>query len=219
MGFSALFISGCSKSSSSTQSTTGTVTDIDGNVYPTVTIGNQVWMAANLKTTKYRNGTVIPVVTDSIQWSTLTTAASCYANNDLNKVSIYGRFYNFYAVTDSLNNIAPTGWHVPTDADWTTLINYLGTSTAGGKLKSTGTSLWDSPNTGATNETGFNGIPGGDRSNSGAYHYMGMYACWWSTTAASSTEAWEYVLTYNSSGYVRMQYSKGLGLSVRCVKD
>lgn len=213
-----LGLSGCKKSDSTTTPSTGaTVTDIDGNVYPTVTIGTQTWMAANLRTTKYRNGNPIPVVTDSAQWKGLTTDAYCNINNDANTVAVYGRLYNWNAVTSS-SNIAPVGWHVPTDAEWTTLTTFLG-SGAGGKLKSTGTTYWNSPNAGATNSTGFNGLPGGDRSNNGAFHYFGTYGCFWCTTEASVTDGWEYVLSCNSANVTRMQYSKGLGLSVRCVKD
>jgi uncharacterized protein (TIGR02145 family) len=218
IGFVLFFSDSCKKDNSNNNPPSGgTVTDIDGNVYQTVIIGTQTWMASNLKTTKYRNGTQIPNVADSVQWSTLTTGAYCNNNNDPNTVALYGRFYNYYAVTDS-NNIAPAGWHVPSDAEWTTLVTYLG-SGAGGKLKSTGTTYWNSPNTGATNSTGFSGLPAGDRSYTGLFHYVGMYGCWWSTGASSATNAWEYVTEYNSSGVTRLAYSMGLGLSVRCVKN
>jgi uncharacterized protein (TIGR02145 family) len=218
MGFALICSYGCKKSSNNNNPASGsTVTDIDGNVYPVVTIGTQTWMAENLKTTKYRNGTPIPNVSDSVQWAALTTDAYCNFNNDPNTVAVYGRYYNWYAVTDS-NNIAPLGWHVPTDAEWTTLVTYLG-SGGGGKLKSTGTTYWDSPNTSATNSTGFSGLPAGDRSYNGLFHYLGMYGCWWCTTEYSATDGLEYVVEYNSSGITRLAYSKGLGLSVRCVKD
>ena len=218
MGFVLISFTGCKKSdSTSTPTPVATVTDIDGNVYPTVTIGTQTWMAENLKTTKYRNGTQIPIVNDSLQWSTLTTPGYCSYSNNINNVTIYGRLYNWYAVTDS-NNIAPTSWHVPTDAEWTTLVNFLGTG-AGGKLKSTGTTYWNSPNAGASNTTGFTGLPGGDRSYTGLFHYLGTYGCWWCTTEYSATDGWEYILSCNSGNVTRMEYSKGLGLSVRCVKD
>jgi uncharacterized protein (TIGR02145 family) len=140
---------------------TNTVTDIDGNIYHTVTIGTQVWMVENLKTTKYRNGDPIPNVTGNA-WAALTTGAYCWYNNDAATYkATYGALYNWYAVADS-RNIAPTGWHVPTDAEWTTLTTFLGgESVAGGKLKETGTNHWTSPNTGATNETGFTALPGG----------------------------------------------------------
>ncbi|MCX6246672.1 MAG: fibrobacter succinogenes major paralogous domain-containing protein [Bacteroidetes bacterium] len=219
LGVSFIFSNSCKKSSDSgnNSGTVVTVTDIDGNVYPTVIIGTQTWMAANLKTTRYRTGDSIPHVADSLQWVALTTAGYCNINNDPGTVNIYGRLYNWAAVTDS-KNIAPAGWHVPTDAEWTTLLTYLG-SGAGGKLKSTGTTYWNSPNAGATNATGFSGLPGGDRSSNGLFHYKGIYGCFWCTTEFSATDAWEHVLSYISSNVTRMSYSKGLGLSVRCVKD
>ena len=151
---------------------TGTVTDIDGNTYQTVKIGDQWWMAENLKVTCYRNGDAIPNITDGTTWASLSTGAYCEYNNDINNVATYGRLYNWYAVTDS-RNIAPAGWHVPSDAEWKQLEMYLGMSQSeadatgwrgtdeGGKLKEVGTMHWNSPNTGATNESGFTALPGG----------------------------------------------------------
>jgi uncharacterized protein (TIGR02145 family) len=139
-----------------------TVKDFEGNVYKTITIGTQTWMADNLRTTKYRNGDAIPEVTDSSAWINLITGAYCNYNNTRNNDTIvsYGRFYNLYAVTDN-RNICPTGWHVSTDAEWTTLTDYLGgASVAGDKLKEKGTTHWESPNAGATNEIGFTALPG-----------------------------------------------------------
>jgi uncharacterized protein (TIGR02145 family) len=219
LGLLVMLQSGCKKDSSTEQQVSkSTVTDIDGNVYNTVKIGTQVWMAENLKTTKYRNGDSIPNVNDGGLWSALTSGAYCNYNNDLTTGKTYGHLYNWTAVTDS-RNIAPVGWHVPSDAEYDTLISYLGTTEAGGKLKGTGTTYWNSPNKGATNETGFNALPGGDRSNTGTFHYMGLYACWWCTKEYSASDGWEYVLTANSSGVIKMNFSKGLGLSVRCIKD
>ena len=220
LGFVLLFSYGCKKSSNNdiiSPAPGGTVTDIDGNVYPVVVIGTQTWMAANLKTTRYRNGNPVPMVTDSVQWSALTTPGYCNYNNDASKAAAYGFYYNFFAVTDS-NNIAPLGWHVPTDADWAVLITYLGTG-GGGKLKATGTTYWLSPNSGATNSTGFNGRGGGDRSYTGTFHYFGTYGCFWCTTEVDATNAWEHILSTNSANILRMSYPKGLGLNVRCVKD
>ena len=146
-----------------------TVTDIDGNVYHTVTIGTQTWMVENLKTTRYRNGEAIPNITDNASWAALITCAYCDYNNIPSNSITYGKLYNWYAVNDS-RNIAPMGWHVSTDAEWTTLTTFLGgTSIAGGKLKENGTIHWNSPNVGATNETGFSALPGGYRLNSGFY--------------------------------------------------
>lgn len=138
-----------------------TVTDYDGNVYQTVLIGDQCWMMENLKVTHYRNGDPIPHVTDGVTWGNLTSGAYCNYNNDEGNVATYGRLYNWYAVDDS-RNIAPAGWHVPSDAEWQTLVDYLGgDAVAGGKMKEAGTTHWASPNTGATNESGFTALPGG----------------------------------------------------------
>jgi uncharacterized protein (TIGR02145 family) len=145
--------------------TYGTMTDQDGNEYKTIVIGTQTWMAENLRTTKYRDGTAIPNITDKTAWEALTTGAYCNYNNttSADTIATYGRLYNWYAATDS-RNIAPAGWHVPTDAEWETLIYYLGGfRVAGGKMKETGTTHWISPNTGATNESGFTALPSGLR--------------------------------------------------------
>ena len=218
MGLLSLLLWGCKKDNSATEeSTAGTVTDIEGNVYHTVTIGTQTWMAENLKTTKYRTGKPITPVTDSLQWSTLSTEAYCMYRNDPSRVAVYGLLYNWFAVTDT-NNIAPQGWHVPADSEWTTLTNYLGTG-GGGKLKATGTTYWNSPNASASNSTGFNGLPGGDRSYTGEFHYLGTYGCFWCATESSAANAPEHVLSCNSGNILMFDLSKGLGLSVRCVKD
>ena len=199
--------------------TTGTVTDIDGNVYHTVTIGTQVWMVENLKTTKYRDGTSIPNVTDNTAWNNLTTGAYCDYNNTPSNSATYGKLYNWYAATDA-HNIAPTGWHVPTDAEWTTLTTYLGgASIAGSKLKETGTTHWPSPNTGATNETGFTALPGGYRSNGGPFDSIGNYCLWWSASEFSATDAWYRYMFHNYSFVNRLNLSKEMGYSVRCVRD
>ena len=141
------------------------VTDYDGNHYSSVLIGSQIWMAENLKTIKYNDGTAIPLVTDATEWSNLTTHGYCWYNNDeATYGDTYGALYNWYTV--ETGNLCPTGWHVPTDAEWTELIDYLGgESVAGGKLKETGTTHWNSPNPGATNETGFTTLPGGYRAD------------------------------------------------------
>jgi uncharacterized protein (TIGR02145 family) len=200
-------------------SSANTVTDIDGNVYNTVTIGTQVWMLENLKTTKYRNGDQIPNVTDQTQWDALTTGAYCSYNNDANNVSIYGRLYNFYAVTDS-RNIAPTGWHVATKSDWTALSLYLGgDSDSGGKLKEAGMTHWNTPNSGATNSSGFTGLPGGQCSDNGFFSYISQRGLWWCSTQSSTTDAWVPNLAYDESYLSNNGYDKKYGLSVRCIKD
>ena len=154
---------------------TGTVTDFDGNVYYTVTIGSQVWLAGNLKTVKYNDGTDIPLVTDKTAWGALTTPGYCWLNNDkaTNK-DTYGALYNYYVVDPAANggkNVCPTGWKVPTNDEWTALTTYLnGEAAAGGKLKEAGTAHWQTPNTGATNETGFTALPAGGR----GYDFIGV---------------------------------------------
>lgn len=197
-----------------------TVTDIDGNTYNTVTIGTQVWMVENLKTTKYRNGDTIANVTGNSAWAATITGAYCNYNNNANSSITYGRLYNWYAVNDN-RKIAPTGWHVPTDADWTTLTTYLGgEGVAGGKLKETGTTHWQSPNTGATNETGFTALPGGDRLYStGVFYDKGVYCFCWSSTANDASTAWVRALDNSYSNVSRSNNPKSNGFSVRCIKD
>ncbi|MFH2048723.1 MAG: FISUMP domain-containing protein [bacterium] len=198
---------------------TNIIADIDGNVYQTVKIGNQLWMAENLKVTHYRNGDAIPNVTDNTTWSNLTTGAYCNYGNILNNASTYGRFYNWYAVSDS-RNIAPNGWHVPTDAEWQSLVDYLGgDAVAGGKMKETGTSHWNSPNTRATNESGFSALPGGYRYTNGYCYHMGSSAYFWSSTEYGSGNAWGRGLDYGSSEVGRYSGNKPWGFSVRCIRD
>jgi uncharacterized protein (TIGR02145 family) len=205
-----------------TNATSGsTVTDIDGNVYNTVTIGTQVWMAENLKTTKYRNGDPIPNVTAATSWITLKTGAYCWYNNDAAKKATFGALYNWYAVADS-RNIAPLGWHVPSDAEWTVLTNFLGGETvAGGKLKAVDPTQWMSPNIGATNSSGFTAIPSGYRD----FHGGNFYSEWsvsyfWTRTEYPTAYAWARELFDNSAEISRGPYTeKECGVSVRCVKD
>jgi uncharacterized protein (TIGR02145 family) len=224
---------GTSVASSASNSVTPltTITDIDGNVYNIVTIGTQVWMAENLKTTKYNDGTPIPNIADNTAWAALTTGAySDYSNTPSNSTT-YGRLYNWYVVDNNAatkvasnggKNVCPTSWHMPTDAEWTTLTDYLGgLSIAGGKLKETGTTHWTTPNIGATNETGFTALPGGYRGYDGTYYYVGDYGCWWSSTEYSTdtTYAWPRFMFYYASFVTSFNYSKHYGFSVRCVRD
>ena len=210
---------------------TGTVTDIDGNVYQTIKIGDQWWMAENLKVTKYRNGDAIPNVTDSTEWSSLSTAAYCVYNNDNGNMATYGLLYNWYAVGDS-RNIAPAGWHVPTDAELRQLEMHLGMSQSqadsggwrgtdeGGKLKETGTTHWNSPNTGATNESGFTALPGGYRDDdNGPFGGIGSHGALWSSTASGGDEAYYRTLYYDYSNVRRGHNHRRNGFSVRCVRD
>lgn len=196
-------------------------TDGDGNNYTAVTIGTQTWMVENLKTTRYRDGHSIAYVADYNAWAGLSTGAWCEYNNNATNGAKYGKLYNWYAVADS-RNIAPTGWHVPTDAEWLTLTTYLGgEAVAGGKLKESGTLNWTSPNAGASNETGFSALPGGYRVNgNGAFGYLGNYGYWWSSTQFSSTGAWGRYMDYSNGSVTRFyNFIKTCGFSVRCVKD
>lgn len=202
-----------------TLATAGTLTDIDGNVYHFVTIGTQTWMVESLKTTRYRDGTTIPNVADVAQWSNLQTGAYCDYNTTSTFSNTYGRLYNWYAMSNS-HNIAPAGWHVPTDAEWTTLTNYLnGENVAGGKLKEPGTTHWSSPNTSATNESGFTAIPGGFRDYDGTFYNVGSHNYWWSISEYTASTAWYRNVYYANSIVYRRNYSKNAGFSVRCLRD
>jgi uncharacterized protein (TIGR02145 family) len=200
-----------------TENKYSTVTDIDGNVYKTVKIGNQIWMAENLKTTRYNDGTPIPNVTDNIEWcNLLTTGAYCYYDNYYSNNAIYGKLYNWYAV--GTGKLAPKGWHVPTDAEWETLITYLGgEDIAGGKMKST--NYWKSPNKGASNSSGFNGLPAGWRSDGvGDFFDIGEGSYFWSST--NWAKAWFCNLEFDNSEANRYDFRwKWSGFSVRCVRD
>jgi uncharacterized protein (TIGR02145 family) len=202
---------------STTSSSGGTNTDADGNIFTTVTIGNQVWMASNLKTTKYNDGTAIPLVTDNTAWFNLTTPAYCLNSNVIANKDTYGALYNWFTV--NTGKLCPTGWHVPSDAEWTVLTTYLGGNVAGGKLKEPGTSHWVSPNTSATNETGFTAVPGGSRYSSGTFNNIGYYGVWWSATQYSTTYAWNRNVYYDNGTVGRDNYEKQYGFSVRCLRD
>jgi len=223
MGVFLVFASSCEKDDDNSavfnpDVSYGTMTDQDGGVYKTVTIGTQTWMAENLKVTTYNDGTTIPNVTDATAWSELTTGALCDYENTPSNSATYGKLYNWYAV--NTGKLCPTGWHVPSDAEWTTLTDYLGgASVAGGKLKETGTTHWNSPNTDATNETGFTALPGGLRFNIGAFHFIGGYGNWWSATEGSATHAWDRNMDSRYSSVGRSNFDKELGFSVRCVRD
>ena len=197
-----------------------TVTDLDGNVYKSILIGTQTWMAENLKTTKYNDGTSIPLVTDTTSWSNLSTPAYCwYKNHEVNK-DAFGALYNWYAV--NTGKLCPVGWHVPSNAEWTVLTDYLGgESLAGGKLKESGISYWHDPNTGATNETGFSARAGGNRlsSSDALFNELGNLGCWWSTTEIDKDWAWDRLMYSNSSKVQRLFITEASGESVRCVKD
>lgn len=196
-------------------------TDGDGNHYPVVKIGFQTWMAGNLKTTKYNNGTPMPLVTDSAVWVALSTPGYCWYQNDYSTYGVvYGALYNWFAVAGG--NLCPVGWHVPADYEWSTLTtNIGGDAYAGGKLKETGTVHWLTPNTLATNETGFSGLPGGYRKwDTGKFLKIQTQGLFWtSETAALQTYAWLRLLRYDYGVIETWDYLKQFGYSVRCVKD
>ena len=218
------------------QDSTGTVTDIDGNVYKTVKIGDQWWMAENLKVTHYRNGDPIPNVTSDSAWVELSTGARCVFDNDESNAETYGYLYNWYAVNVD-RGLAPQGWHIPSDEEWKQLEMVLGMSRSeaddigfrvtdeGGKIKATGThedgtGLWSAPNTGATNESCFSALPGGYRyDNDGTFRSMGDDAYFWSSTESGSNYAWNRSLHYDSSEVTRYHDVKQSGFSVRCLRD
>ena len=204
------------------------ISDVEGNTYKTVKIGTQLWMAENLKTSKYSDGSNIPNITDNIQWKRDTTGAWSYYNNDAAYNTKYGKLYNWYAVSKSTNgnkNLCPNGWHVPTDEEWTVLTDYLGgDSLAGGKMKEVGTTNWTSPNKEADNVSLFTGLPGGARMDGGKYYHINNFGAWWSSTEYgdfnTNNLAWARYLSYL---YIRtggdVDDSKYIGYSIRCVKD
>ena len=213
-----LFISIFTAQSNKTSETRLVVKDYDGNTYKAVKIGNQIWMVENLKTTRYNDGQQIPSVIDNIAWGNLRTPGCCFYNNDSAKKNIYGALYNWYAV--NTGKLAPKGWHVPTDAEWTTLTAYLGSENiAGGKIKEKGYTHWVSPNTGADNKSGFSALPGAGRNADGNWGRLSYYANFWTSTEASATNAWRRHLVNDDQNVRRDNSGKGMGFSVRCVKD
>ncbi|MDB5228648.1 MAG: hypothetical protein JWN78_2841 [Bacteroidota bacterium] len=208
----------CVKKTNTTNNNSSTVTDIDGNVYHTVNIGGQIWMKENLNTTKYRNGDPIPNVSDYTDWSYLTTGAYCDYNNLPANSATYGRLYNWYAVNSGL--LCPVGWHVPSEAEWTALETFVGTASPGGKLKETGTAHWYSPNAGATNESGWTGLPGGSRFSTGSFYNLTYNGYWWSATEGSDISYARYhFLDFNLTFIYGDEDYKVDGISVRCIKD
>lgn len=183
-----------------------------------VGIGSQTWMSEDLNVEKYRNGDVIPQVQNSSQWATLTTGAWCYYEPTAGEVDYNrGKLYNWYAVTDP-RGLAPTGWHVPSDAEYTVLTNFLGGDVvAGGKMKFN--AIWEFPNLGATAASLFNAFPGGLRADNATFLQIGMVGDWWSATASSSTDAWYRGLFYSSTAVTRGTIKKLNGFSVRCIHD
>jgi len=196
-----------------------TVTDVDGNLYHTITIGTQVWMLENLKTMHYRNGDAI-LVSDGSHWGGLTTGAYCNYNDDSVTANTYGRLYNWYATSD-IRNICPCGWHVPTDDEWSQLVSFLGgAAVAGGALKESGTSHWASPNTGATDSSGFTALPAGYRLYDGSFNDLTKIGLFWTSTTYSTKYSYYYQLSNTSNAiYPTNQGLIYTGMSVRCVKN
>jgi uncharacterized protein (TIGR02145 family) len=210
---------------------TSTVADIDGNTYNTVLIGTQCWTKSNLKVTKYNDGTAIPDETaNTAGWGGLTTGARSDYTGESSFIATYGYLYNWYAAkgvsttgSTTYKNICPTGWHVPTDGEWTALETQLGgSSVAGGKMKSTGSAYWLSQSAGTDNSSGFSGLPSGYRDNCGcssSFDYVRFYAQFWSSAEYNGSNAWYRDLIYNSDMFRDGWTNKEYGYSVRCLKD
>jgi uncharacterized protein (TIGR02145 family) len=186
-----------------------------------VTIGTQTWTACNLNVPTYRDGTVIPKVTDPAIWSGLTTGAWCYYSGSTTTGNTYGMLYNWYAVNNTANGgLAPLGYHIPTDAEWTTLTTFLGgESVSGGILKGTGTTYWNTPNTGAVNTYGFTALPGGNRSISGVFTDIRNGGYWWTSSSANTVSSWSRQMSNSSQSVSRINTNKTVGFSVRLIKD
>jgi uncharacterized protein (TIGR02145 family) len=217
------------------------LTDWDGNVYETIWVGEELWMADNLNASHYRNGVEIPHVTSNGTWGATTAGAYCYFNNDAAYGEEYGKLYNWYATVDG-NGVCPEGWHVPTHGEWEALATFFGgicsggnginetCTLIGGKLKETGTDHWHNPNTGATNEIGFTGLPGGNRSHTGSPFYahwygsnygtvLGYFGQMWSSTSYSGDGAYAMDMRYTTTSSYWMPIYKRAGLSLRCKQD
>ena len=215
-GFVLVLACGCTKD----EEVADIITDEDGNVYACVTIGKQVWMAENLKTTKYNDGCAIPFVIINSKWGSLSTGAYCLYDNDAANKKLYGALYNWYAV--NTGKLCPAGWHVPSDAEWTALTKFLGgESIAGGRMKETGTDYWTSPNTGATNESNFSALPGGFHDHDGLFSRIGNCGCWWSATGTTvvTVGAMSRIIECGSPAVIRENCNRICGFSVRCLKD
>jgi uncharacterized protein (TIGR02145 family) len=211
------------------------VTDIDGNTYQSVTNCGLTFTKQNLNVSKYSDGTPIPQVQNASAWANLTTGAWCYYENNTANGTTYGKLYNWYAVAGIYDaasaanpalrkKLAPIGWHIPSNNEWTQLTDCLGgTSVAGGKMKSTGTiqegnGLWQSPNLNANNISGFNGLPGGNRGDDGNNYFITGYGNWWSSTMNNSNP-WSRALAYNNFIVGINTLNSKYGFSVRLIKD
>lgn len=196
---------------------TPTVRDIDRNIYNTIQIGSQCWMQSNLKVTRYRNGNPIATGLDNKDWNTTQAGAYSFFNNLPQHDATYGKLYNGFAVSDG-RRICPQGWHIPSDAEWSTLVDHLkGASGAGGRMKTT--TGWKSPNAGADNSSGFSALPGGFRSPEGYCISLGIDAYFWSSTAIGFSDAWVRGLNFNKEAVSRIDFPRKSGFSVRCLRD
>jgi len=210
-----LCISGCRKE----ENYPSTVTDIDGNVYQTVKIGSQVWMAENLKVTHYRNGDEILNILDGSIWVSLNTGAYCTYEHSPSNAAIYGNLYNWHAVNDP-RKLAPEGWHIPSDEEWMILSDYLGEDIPGGKLKEADTTHWKYPNIGATNETGFTALPAGIRSTlEVGFTGLGLTTEWWAANLSDTYRQQSWEASYSNPKLTRKEWWPTFGLSVRCILD
>ncbi|MGA1976606.1 MAG: FISUMP domain-containing protein [Bacteroidales bacterium] len=216
---------GTKYSSDAEFTTDGTLTDVDGNKYRTITIGSQVWTAENLRTTKFSDGTPIQLVPDTT-WKNLTSSAYCWNNNDSATACLdsLGALYTWYVVditSNGVKNVCPTGWHVPSSTEWNTMITYLsGSYVAGGKLKEAGTSHWISPNTGATDESGFRALPANIRMADGTFGSPGgSFGYWWTSSEYDPLNAYFREVRFDVSTIYIGDYPKNSGLSIRCIQN
>lgn len=208
-----LAMTGCKKEPDDDQ-----ITDADGNIYSSITLGTQVWMTGNLKTTKYNDGTDIPLVTDNTTWSNLSTPGYCWYNNESSNKNVYGALYNWQAV--ETGKLCPDGWHVPTDEEWDVLVEYAGgNSISGGRLKETGFDHWNDPNLDATDSYGFKAVGAGFRDITGPYQKIHIDTYWWSSTEYSDDVAMSRYIHYYNAIVFRIFSDKKYGSSVRCLKD
>lgn len=238
------FLSSCKKENEEPESTTGPtgtgqtvapgngVTDVDGNSYNTIVLSNgQEWMKEDLQTTKYANGDPIENIVSDVQWEQTTSGAWSYYENNPVYQNPYGKLYNFYAVVDN-RNVCPTGWHAATKTDWEKLVNSIDENsvmntatditlspTAGGDLKMTDTTYWESPNEGATNSIGFSAVSSGDRDSWGSFDGIKGWGYWWTGTSATGNYGWYIEITnYDTDIYIDT-FDSTYGFAVRCVKD
>jgi uncharacterized protein (TIGR02145 family) len=195
------------------------IADADGNIYNTILLKDKIWMAENLETSTFNDGTSIPLVSDNAAWMTLSSPGFCYYNNDeITNNATYGALYNWYAV--SSGKLCPSDWHIPSDEEWTDFTNFLaGESIAGGRLKEAGTAHWSGPNMGATDDKGFTALPGGSRDKNGIYSQLGLDGNWWSSSEYNASDSWSRNMNYNSISIIKYHLSKSTGVSVRCIKN